>query len=773
MGERLRWFSKQTIMMRSLAFVAASALFAATSAPGELPGQLSAETARPGRVLVRLEPAGGKALAGEGFVIFKGPASAVPVVIPTKLPESAAAELPLGSQWTLIADFPGYFASATVFRMPAEAAGGPVEVKVALRPAGILSGKFTVAKGEKLPTGLEARFEPTREGPPKKQDVEPGLATCAVSKEGDWRCRVPAGRLDVALHPQGFVPHYLWNVAVKAGETSALGSRKLIRGASVAGWIAREDGTPAEKCRIRLEPASAPGLPNDKLGEFLRSVASEAPCQKQGFFQFSAVAAGSYALVAQEGDTQARMAPVEVWDGAESRITTPIILRRPLDFEVELSPPLDWLGRPWRFEARRAIEYRSGWEEPSFRIEASPEGRVRIPRKPPGRYWITVYDGRGNAVFSDRHVELTDPAQPYLIDIDLLTIEGTVRLGDEPVAGRLFFGGRNGTISIEMTADEDGRFEGALPKPGHWLVDIDASEPRLKASVKVEIKPGDGRASADIELPDTRVYGRVVDPSGAPARGARVDLTSLVSTLQTTADEKGEFEFRAFPEGTLGISAEGTDGKQEVSDSYMFQASEESPHGPVVLVLRRNEVVRGKVLAATGPVIGATVSAWPLDGGDGTVSTVRSGIDGRFELKVPEGTRSLRIILSPPAGALKSFDLNVSPGSDLLLQVEPLGGELVVDVGGGSFDDKVLAVWQGEIGIPTGTLGRWAEGNGVRFQKEGRVHIPKLAPGSYTVCLGTIALIDPGEIGTWKKTRATCASGYLAASSTLELRVVD
>ena len=51
------------------------------------------------------------------------------------------------------------------------------------------------------------------------------------------------------------------------------------------------------------------------------------------------------------------------------------------------------------------------------------------------------------------------------------------------------------------------------------------------------------------------------------------------------------------------------------------------------------------------------------------------------------------------------------------------------------------------------------------------MHIPQLAPGFYTVCLGAIAMIDPGEIEEWKKSRATCASGYLAAASALELRV--
>lgn len=728
------------------------------------------------QIQVTLESIEGEALVGEGFIVFRGPALTAPVVIPTKLPAPASIELPIGSQWTLIADFPGYFAAASVFRVPTDAGPGPVAVKVALRPAGTLTGKFTVGEKDRLPDGLEARFETTRDSGPHKQNIPAGLATCAVSKEGDWRCRLPAGDLDVALHPRGFVPNYLWKIGVKAGETKALGSSKLVRGASVAGWVAREDGTPAERCRVRIEPASAPGRPNDPVLEFLRSAASEVPCQKKGFFQFSAVAPGSYALVAEEGDAQAQMSPVEVWDGSESRITVPITLRRPVDFEVKISPPVDWLGRPWQFEARRAIEYRSGWEESSFRSAAGADGRVRIPKKSPGRFWITVYDGIGNAIFSDSHVNLLDPAQPHPITLDLLWIEGKVELGDEPIAGSLVFGGRSGATAIRMISDEEGRFEGPLPKPGDWRVDVDAEEPPLRASAMVEVKPKGDRALVTIELPNTRVYGKVVDPSGKPSPGAVVYLSSVVSTLETAADQKGEFEFRAFPEGNLEISASRAYGKgeREVSDTHLFSASEESSQGPVVLTLQRSRTLRGRVLAATGPVIGATVDAWPAAGGDGVVSTVRSGIDGGFELKVPESTNVLRVVVSPPAGALKVYEVNVSDEAEILLQVEAQGGELLIDLGrDDAVEDKILAVWQGDIGIPLGTLIHWTEGLGARFHDRGQVHIPQLAPGFYTVCLGAPAVIDRAEIDEWKKSRGTCASGYLAGAAALDLRLVQ
>jgi hypothetical protein len=759
--------SKDAFFHACWAIFAALGCTAAAAAVSE-PPVAHAATAQ---IHVRLVSAAGAPLSGEGFVVFKGPASAHPVVVPMKLPASAAAELPAGSQWTLIADFPGHFAAASVLQVPRDMPAGPMEVQVTLRPAGTLTGKFVVDGKEKMPEGLEARFEPTREALPKKQDLPAGVAPCAVGPAGDWRCRLPAGRLDIALHPQGFVPHYLWNTSVTAGETSSLGSRKLLRGASVAGWITREDGTPAEKCRVRLEPATAPGRPNSPVLEFLRTVASEVPCQKKGFFQFPAVAAGSYALVAREDDARAQMSPVEVWQGSESRLTVPIVLRRPVDFEVMLSPPTDWLGRPWRLEARRADEYRSGWEEPSYRAEATPEGHVRIPRQSPGRFWITVYDRLGNQIFSDPRVDLSDPLQPYPIAIDLLWVEGRIHLGDEPVTGRLFFGGRNGATSVEMTSNAEGRFEGPLPKPGPWKVDIESDEPRLKTSVKVEVKPKGDRASVVIDLPDTKVYGRVVDSSGTPARSAEVTLSSTVSSMAAYADDKGEFEIRAFPKGAAQLAARGSGGEHEVSDTYRFEASGESPHGPVVLTLQRNRSIRGKVLAATGPVIGATVSAWPLTGGDGSISTVRSGIDGSFELKIPAGTQAVQAIVSPPGGALKAYEVNVASDADLLFQVEPSGGEVVVSLGKGEVsDDRILVVWQDNIGIPFGTLVRWTEGHGARFRQGNQFHLPQLAPGNYTVCLGAAAVVASSEIDAWKN-RASCASGYLSAASALDLRL--
>ncbi len=723
-------------------------------------------------VRVTLSSPTGAPLTGEGHIVFLGAASERPLVRPVKLPAGAAAQLPAGSQWMVRADFPGYFAVTSLLRVP-ESASAPLDLTVALRPAGLLAGTFSLKDaGDKPPERLEVRFEPVREDTRPAQWVPAGSGVCALSPEGKWRCNLPAGRLNVALHAGGFVPHYLWQVTVVAGETKSLGNLELRRGASVAGWVSIDDGTPPKACTVRLEWAEAPGLGNDPVLSLLRQSAMEVPCQQRGFFQFAGVAPGTYALLAESGSARAVLTPLEVWSGAESRLEKPLILKPPVDFALELSPATDWLGRPWRVRVLRASEYRAGWQEQPVEAEVPTNGRVTLSGQSPGRFWITVYDSVGNSVFSDLQVELTDPAQPYLIPLPLLWLEGSVRLGDEPLRGRLYFGGRSGATRVTMESDAEGRFEGPLPKDGQWTVDVERDKPLLKAAVLAEVKSEGSEASATIELPDTRVHGRVVDPGGYAAVRARVDLSSEAGTTYIESDAKGEFEFRAFPEGTIELSAErpaGRGGGREQSEIHIFEASEEAAHGPVVLSLQRNIPVRGRVLAATGPVIGATVYAWPTSGGNGSVSTVTTRADGSFEVKLPETTSAVKMVVCPPGGKLTAYEIQLARAEEFVLPIGTDGGDLLIDLNKrDAAEREVFFVWQNEVAIPFGVLAHWTQGNGVPLTIEPRVHLPQLAAGSYTVCNSRPELAE--DDASWRQ-RARCASGYLAPGSALELRL--
>jgi hypothetical protein len=439
-----------------------------------------------------------------------------------------------------------------------------------------------------------------------------------------------------------------------------------------------------------------------------------------------------------------------------------------VDFALELAPATDWMGRPWRVVVRRASDYRSGWEEPPIEAAARADGRVPLLAQSPGRFWIKIYDWAGNAVFSDLHVDLSEPAQAYFIPLELLWLEGSVRLGDEPLQGRLFFGGRSGATKIKMESDADGRFEGPLPKGGRWPVDVETDKPFLRTSVVAQVKRDGNDASVTIELPGTRVHGRVVDPAGNSAARAYVTLTSVAGPIATESDAKGEFEFRAFPEGTNALSAErsAAGGGREQSETQTFEAAAHAVHGPVVLALQRNVAVRGRVLSATGPVIGAMVYAWPTSGGSGSVSTVRTRPDGSFEVKLPERTSAVHVVVSPPGGKLKTYEVRVAGTEEVVLPVGTEGGDLLVDLG--KRDPEIFAVWQDEIGIPFGVLASWTLGNGMPFMDGPRVRLPQLAAGFYTVCSGPAAVVEDDT--SWRE-RARCSSGYLAAGSALELRL--
>ncbi|HKV12780.1 MAG TPA: hypothetical protein VJ725_31845 [Thermoanaerobaculia bacterium] len=153
------------------------------------------------------------------------------------------------------------------------------------------------------------------------------------------------------------------------------------------------------------------------------------------------------------------------------------------------------------------------------------------------------------------------------------------------------------------------------------------------------------------------------------------------------------------------------------------------------------------------------------------IQTVRSRLDGDFELKMPVGTKVLCVIVGPPGGALKIHEVNVAGDAELLFQVEPLGGELTVTVGNGeTLENNSFVIWQEDLVLPLSVLREWADGNGGHFWSGGQIRIPQLAPGSYTVCAGPPEpLVAPHELEGWKS-RARCQSGYLAAGASLDLR---
>jgi hypothetical protein len=690
-------------------------------------------------------------------------------------PEAVASlRVPPRSRWSLRVEVPGHWAA------PEEVVAGEGEVtvlhRVPLWPTGTVSGSWKrPEKPAKLPREVDLRLDPPPTASARR--APRGTLTCPVDENGRWRCEVPAGRLDLAIQSPGHVPVYRWGVVLEAGKELPLGALPLREGSSLAGWVVVEDGAlPAGRAKARLRPLVAGGNLDPDAGARLRRALLEAPVDGNGFFQLAGVAAGTYLVeVELPGFAPARAFPVEVWEGAETLLKRPLVLTRPLTLELSISPRLDWAGRPWQVEVSRVSDSSASVEpEPAWRGPAGEDGKVEVPGITPGAFHFEVADAEGNRFLSERDVRLETPADARReLVVNLVYLRGEVLRGGEPLAADLWFGGRFGSPRVKMASDEDGAFEGVLPRGGPWRVDLQADEPRIETHVEVEVKPDEtGDAQVSIELPDTHLFGRVLDEAGRAVEGARVTLNGLTAALVTKSGPEGEFELRAVPEGRAALDASVSSPEgPKTSDEVFVDLAGDRPVGPVELRLRRTRLVTGRVQSLRGPVPGAVVRVSPARPPMAYTESMHTGLDGAFSIPVPSSAETVSIVVSPPGSTLKAFEVPVADHG-AVLNVPDAGGDLHVRLPFPPDDPQAqnltLVVLQDGRFLPPATLYRWAAGHGVRFQDETGVNVPRLAPGEYTVCLGPLAVLEPRQVPAWIAT-ARCASGPLAAGSRLEL----
>jgi hypothetical protein len=693
-----------------------------------------------------------------------------PLTLDARAGIPASAALPCESTWEVTAAFPETWAPRATVTAKADLVS-----RIALWPLGRIAGTVKLAdKTAKLPKTISVTTIAPR-SPKAPPDLPKGQLDCPL-EEGRWECSLPAAAFDLVLSLEGFIPQYRWDFQIPAGKTADLGVMEWKRGASVAGWVAVEDGAlDAESCRARLTPLLGPGG-GARIAEKLQNTTVEARVGKNGFFQIVGVGPGNYSLeVVQPGFSPEKVNPIEVWPQKESFLREPVILKRPIQLEIAISPATDWLGSPWKAQVFRDRDSGPS-SEAVYDGPTNTQGLVTIPGQAPGKFSIQVSDKLGNRIAA-RDLRISGPADAYqTIEIDVLTVHGTLKMGEEPVAATLWFGGRYGSQRVKMDSDPEGNFHGILPKDGWWRIDIDAEEPRLNSRTKVKVTADrQKRAEVDIVLPATHLFGRVLDDQGRPVRAADVSLNTDEEALRAETDSAGNFEFRGLSEGLVQAAASLSSGQGKwTSDLVAVFVREGVDVGPIELRLRKNKRLSGKVQSSRGPVPGAGVVVLPLPPAPMYGDSSRTELDGSFAAQVPDGTGSVAVIVSPPGYALKAFPVAVSESApDLMVMRE--GGSLEValppkseDVEKESFS---LWVFQDGLPIPHGELSRWSAGHGQDFMAEGgkTVVIPELAPGHYRVCLAARAVQAQWWASGWTAPLAKCAAGQLAAGGTLRI----
>ena len=683
------------------------------------------------------------------------------------------AVLPNGSRWALAVQIPGYWTPTRV--VVAEPKPEDGLEKVILWPTATLRGTVKWTGEAEEAVALSVRIEGT---PFSQAALPPGEIACTVGLDRRFSCEVPAGALDLSFRAKSYIPIYRWGVSLKPAEVKAVGEIALREGSSLSGWVTVEGGTVAPSCVAKLVTATAGPAVAPSMSHRVAKAGNRAPVNKEGFFQLTGIAPGSYVLVVEQpGFAPAELSGVDVWPSSETALPNPILLKRPLELEVLIDPPLDWLQRPWQVEVLRGHDFSVQLDrKPVFDGPASEDGLVHVKGQRPGRYSILVSDSLGNRFVADPMVQVLGREDARReIHIDLVSVGGQVTHGKEPVAATLWFGGRFGGHRVEMTSDVDGEFHGVLPQGGKWTVEVSAAEPRLETQVSVDVKPDrEGEAVVDVRLPDTLVFGRVLNEQGEAIPGADVFFKSATAAIGAETGAEGRFESHALPEGLLQVSARAfTSQGKLLSEDTVLNLSEAHPVGPIDLVVRATKSLVGRVESLRGPVVGGTVLVFSQIPRIGAGAVARTDLDGGFSVAVPGQALHLTAIVSPPGRALKAFSLPAMKDPVVLHVPEEGGGlelELPLEADLLRQEEVVLIVHQDGHYLPGSDLLRWAMGHGVSMYEGRIVRVPQLAPGRYEACL-TPATVPGADPNAWKSKKTVCAAGNLVAGNTLQLKL--
>lgn len=643
----------------------------------------------------------------------------------------------------------------------------PVPVQAFLR-TGSLEGSFQLPPGEKVPAEVLVRFRPAP-APAGGNQLPEGTVSCPV-KDGTWRCRLPAGDLDLRLKAGPYIPVYLWGVAVRASQVTPVGPQRLRLGAAVSGWVETPEGSPAASCRVELFPEWT-GEPVDHTSmSRLEALLLESKTNDRGFFQLEAVPVGRYTLkVTSPGFATAEAGPVEVRSGLEAEVLDPIVLQRPVRFEALLDPPLDPYGQPWRIVLQARPPASARYERP-----ASTEGVWSQKDVAPGPYTLAVLGDLGSRWWMEE-VEVGSGQGPRLVQVPLVEVHGRLRLGDEPMSATLWFGGLSGARRIRFDV-EDGEIQGFLPEEGLWKVELIEEDggPRVGLDpVEVRKRPGARRAEIEIDIPDTTLAGEVVDETGKAVPQASVQLDSGPRDRRKNSrfetDAEGKFRIRGLAPGPATVEAEAGE-RTSGWASVVIVDGGESPW--LRLVVRARREVQGRVFSSVGAVPGAHVQGFPDLGSAGVATGVEATSDpsGRFSFGLPAGSRSVHLRVMARGFALRILKASVDSDQALQIPLETQGGTLVIErprAEEGTPPPTPLLFHGGSF-VPLELLRSWVQLQRVRWTDRGPLTIPGLEAGEYALCAGQEA-VAAALAGT-EPPASLCNRGFLVPSGELILK---
>jgi hypothetical protein len=646
-------------------------------------------------------------------------------------------------------------------------ARGQVRISVALPP------------GQSVPREVAVRVRPSRvlrgqENHPWEMDLSAPL------RDGELLCEVPAGRVDLRLQGTALIPEYRWSVAVKAGETRSL-DVKLERGAAISGWVRTlQEEIPTHSVLVSLAPES--------VGSFryavrpLRTISLEATTRPWGFFRFPGVKPGRYVVRASEpGLPTAHSGPIVIEGDRSFEVPEPLWVTPPVGLDITVHPATAPDRRPWSFmlQPDRRMDEGEAWRP--LTGTASRLGRWQIRGLTPGDYWLAVGLAEDH-VWQKQKVSLLLGTKSVNVQVPLIPVRGRLTWRGSPLTAALDFNNERGSALFH--SDSEGQFQGFLPDEGPWQIGVSGSRElqfNLNLQGPVRVAKGAPFASLDIRIPDTALPLEVVDERGRSLPRSTVNVLGRIRN-QATADEFGKLTLVGLNSGPQCLlAAQGDPLRLSERTPVVLREGNELP--PFRLVVPDKLGISGRILPRLGFASGAQVLAWPtLSGAEIPAELLGTSEDGWFGLTLPPGTRKASFVVLPPGSALRILDADVARVRVLEIHVDTPGGTLVLDLPEQDLKDpkdgkKALdldpcdprASRLDALTMPR-LLRRWADLQGTP-QTPGRLVVPNVEPGPYTLCATDKSPVllrgDPPEGDP------RCVGGVLEAAGELALKLPD
>lgn len=536
----------------------------------------------------------------------------------------------------------------------------------------------------------------------------------------NWKCRVPATRFSVKLEVPGLAPRHFRNVVARTEASTNLGKVDFHPGGTISGAVTHHP-------QFDLRDAFAE-LYQDSFGR-------EQPLVRTplsgGHFEFSGVAPGTYRVIARAKDASpTRSARVTVVAGS-SHDAGELALQALATLKTVVTPATDGLQRPWRVKLER-LEERTNRTTPVAEEALDPAGWWERSGLEAGAYILSVADVAGAKVYSDR-VDVAAGMPLLPIELQLVSIRGSVALGSEPTSAEVIFlsTGLASGKRITMKSDAEGVFGGILPHEGRWNLRIrwlDRHTYVNHGPVDVKRRSDAAYAEVAVRLPAGKIEGQVVDTDGEPVVEADVlvirgDAPAGVSS----PDAEGRFEFLGLEEGAVMLRAMTRNG-----DSGMVPAiAAESFDTPVAVIVREERRIAGTLSTSDGRGIAGAALRFAA-ASSGIQPDLVSGPGGTFDLRVPHDTKEMTVTILAVGLPVSLQSMNVTGHAQPRLTVGKNGGELVIPMTAKS--RQPLIGPHGGIPVPIRKLvfppdgspeRRGLDANGFRIQME---------PGAYVYC---------------------------------------